>query len=169
MVNLNNILFLDIETVSQHDTLSSASEEWQKLWHTKAENLKRHNADADAESLYNRAGIYAEFGKIICISCGVIQGSGTEKKLVIKSFCCEEEKDLLQDFSEMLCKWAPDHSRFLCAHNGKEFDFPYLCRSLYTVSNCRPALILPANALGRYLTLIRWISGNSEILKTSPH
>ena len=130
MVNLNNILFLDIETVSQHDTLSSASEEWQKLWHTKAENLKRHNADADAESLYNRAGIYAEFGKIICISCGVIQGSGTEKKLVIKSFCCEEEKDLLQDFSEMLCKWAPDHSRFLCAHNGKEFDFPYLCRRL---------------------------------------
>ncbi len=130
MANLNNILFLDIETVSQHDTLSSASEEWQKLWHTKAENLRRHNADADAESLYNRAGIYAEFGKIICISCGVIQGSGAEKKLVIKSFCCEEEKDLLQDFSEMLCKWAPDHSRFLCAHNGKEFDFPYLCRRL---------------------------------------
>jgi len=130
MVNLSNILFLDIETVSQHDSLASAPEEWQKLWQLKADNLLRYHADSNAESLYARAGIYAEFGKIICISCGVIQGGGGEKKLIIKSFSGEEEKELLQQFSEMLCKWAPNNSRYLCAHNGKEFDFPYLCRRL---------------------------------------
>jgi uncharacterized protein YprB with RNaseH-like and TPR domain len=130
MVTLSNILFLDIETVSQHDSLASAPEEWQKLWQLKADNLLRYHADSNAESLYARAGIYAEFGKIICISCGVIQGGGSEKKLIIKSFSGEEEKELLQQFSEMLCKWAPDNSRYLCAHNGKEFDFPYLCRRL---------------------------------------
>ena len=130
MINLSNILFLDIETVSQHDSLTSAPGSWQKLWQAKAENLLRYHAESNAEALYSRAGIYAEFGKIICISCGIIQGNGAEKKLVIKSFCCEEEKELLQQFSEMLCKWAPDASRFLCAHNGKEFDFPYLCRRM---------------------------------------
>jgi uncharacterized protein YprB with RNaseH-like and TPR domain len=130
MAHLSNILFLDIETVSQHDSFAAAPEEWQKLWQTKAESLLRYHADSDVESLYARAGIYAEFGRIICISCGIIQGYGPEKKLSIKSFCCEEEKELLQQFSDMLCKWAPDNTRFLCAHNGKEFDFPYLCRRM---------------------------------------
>src|ERR1700752_1823878 len=117
MPQLNNILFLDIETVSQHDSLTSAPEECQKLWQAKADGLMRYHTDASPESLYGRAGIYAEFGKIICIICGIIQGSGSEKNLIIKSFCCEEEKELLQQFSEMLCKWAPDNTRFLCAHN----------------------------------------------------
>src|SRR5436853_826905 len=101
MAHLSNILFLDIETVSQHDSFASAPEEWQRLWQTKAEALKRYHVDADEESLYGRAAIYAEFGKIVCISCGVIQGSGREKKLMIKSFCCDEEKELLQQFSDM--------------------------------------------------------------------
>src|ERR1700730_768874 len=106
MISLNNILFLDIETVSQHDGLTAAPDQWQKLWQTKADSLLRYHTDATAESLYGRAGIYAEFGKIICVSCGIVQGNGQEKKLIIKSFCCEEEKELLQQFSEMLCKWA---------------------------------------------------------------
>lgn len=127
---LNNILFLDIETVSQHESFQNASDDWQKLWQTKAENLLRYHADSSPEDLYNRAAIYAEFGKIICISCGVIQGFGKEKKLVIKSFYNENEKELLQEFSDMLCKWAPENNKFLCAHNGKEFDFPYLCRRM---------------------------------------
>ena len=127
---LNNILFLDIETVSQHESYQTVPDQWQKLWQTKAENLLRYHADSNAEDLYNRAAIYAEFGKIICISCGVIQGYGKEKKLVIKSFCNEDEKELLKEFCDMLCKWAPENNKFLCAHNGKEFDFPYLCRRL---------------------------------------
>ncbi len=141
MIGLNNILFLDIETVSQHDSYNTAPENWQKLWKSKADLLMRYHAEGTPESLYNRAGIYAEFGRIICISCGIIQGYGSEKKLIIKSFCCEEEKDLLKQFSEMLTKWSPDASRFLCAHNGKEFDFPFLCRRM-VVNNLKIPSIL---------------------------
>ena len=81
------------------------------------------------ESMYPRSGIYAEFGKIVCISCGLISGSGEEKKLTLKSFCCEDEKVILLDFCELLKKWS-GQDKVLCAHNGKEFDFPYLSRRM---------------------------------------
>ena len=80
--------------------------------------------------IYSNAGIYAEFGKIICISCGIISKSQEEKKLLIKSFYGDEEKLLLQQFCETVSKWSHGSEKFLCAHNGKEFDFPYLCRRL---------------------------------------
>ena len=128
--SLSNILFLDIETVPQYADYIEMPDEWKKLWDHKASFLIRNKEDETPGSVYNRAGIYAEFGKIICIACGIVTGTGEEKKLVIKSFCGEEEKLLLYQFSEMLNKWAVDYSRYLCAHNGKEFDFPYLCRRL---------------------------------------
>src|SRR5690606_7785256 len=74
--------------------------------------------------------IYAEFGKIICISCGIIHGSENERKLVIKSFAGDDEKKILADFTEMLNRWSSNEPKYLCAHNGKEFDFPYICRRL---------------------------------------
>ena len=126
---VNNILFLDIETVPQYASYSEMPEEWKSLWAVKAGYLVRHQPEETAESIYPRAGIYAEFGKIICISCGVLLGNGGDRKLIIKSFCCEDEKQLLREFSEMLNKWS-DSSKYLCAHNGKEFDFPYLCRRM---------------------------------------
>ena len=128
-MNLTNILFLDIETVPQHPSFDLVPNDWKDLWTKKAESLLRNREQETVESIYGRAGIYAEFGKIICISCGVIQGSGEQKRLVIKSFYGEEEKIVLYEFCEMLRKWA-DPQRLLCAHNGKEFDFPYLCRRL---------------------------------------
>jgi DNA polymerase elongation subunit (family B) len=130
MPPLQNILFVDIETAPQYESLEAMPDAWRELWNAKAETLMRYNADTTPENLYNRAGIYAEFGKIICISCGIIQIRGSEKKLVLKSFYCDDEKELLQVFCDMLCKWAADNSKFLCAHNGKEFDFPYLCRRM---------------------------------------
>lgn len=129
-IQFNNILFLDIETVPQHDGHENLPEEWKILWDHKASFLIRNKETETSKSIYARAGIYAEFGKIICISCGVIQGSGEEKKLVIKSFCGHDEKMLLYQFCEMLNKWCSDGNKQLCAHNGKEFDFPYLCRRL---------------------------------------
>ena len=126
----NNILFLDIETVPQHPSFDLVPNDWKELWTKKAEALLRNRELETVESIYSRAGIYAEFGKIICISCGVIMGSGENKRIVIKSFYGEEEKVILQDFSEMLRKWAVDPNKFLCAHNGKEFDFPYCCRRM---------------------------------------
>ncbi len=126
----NNILFLDIETVPQHPSFDLVPNDWKDLWTKKAEALLRNRELETVESIYSRAGIYAEFGKIICISCGVIMGSGDNKRIIIKSFYGEEEKVILQDFAEMLRKWAVDSNKFLCAHNGKEFDFPYCCRRM---------------------------------------
>jgi uncharacterized protein YprB with RNaseH-like and TPR domain len=127
---INNILFLDIETVPQYAEYSDVPEEWRGLWGLKAQYLIRNKEDETVETIYPRAGIYAEFGKIICISCGLIQGTGADKKIVIKSFAGDDEKIVLLGFSEMIKKWATDGSKYLCAHNGKEFDFPYLCRRL---------------------------------------
>jgi len=127
---IQNILFLDIETVSQFPTYDIVPEGWKYLWQKKADILLRNKEDDTAESIYPRAGIYAEFGKIVCISCGFITGHGEEKKIALKSFYGDDEKKLLTDFNAMLNRWANDDSKYLCAHNGREFDFPYICRRL---------------------------------------
>ena len=134
-VSLNNILFLDIETVPQFASYAELPEQWKSLWDVKAGYLIRSREEETVESIYPRAGIYAEFGKIVCISCGFLQGSGVERKISIKSFCGDDERKILTGFTEMLTRWA-DSSKYLCAHNGKEFDFPFLCRRL--VVNCLP-------------------------------
>ncbi len=130
MVPINSILFLDIETVPQFDNYDNLPEDWKVLWDTKSTSLLKYHEGHTQSSLYPRAGIYAEFGKIVCISCGVVSGGAADRKIIIKSFCGDEEKVVLKDFSEMLNKWAADGAKFLCAHNGKEFDFPYLCRRM---------------------------------------
>ena len=129
-MNFNNILFLDIETVSQFESHEHLPEEWKELWALKAQFLLRNKELETTETIYERAGIYAEFGKIICISCGCLQGNGEDRKLVIKSYCSENEKKLLTEFSDMLQKWSGDTDKYLCAHNGKEFDYPYICRRM---------------------------------------
>ncbi len=127
---LHNILFLDIETVPQFPDYGALPEEWKGLWDFKAHSLARYHEGETHETLYPRAGIYAEFGKIICISCGVVQGPPGQRKIILKSFAGDDERSLLQQFNEMLVKWAGGEPKFLCAHNGKEFDFPYLCRRM---------------------------------------
>jgi hypothetical protein len=123
-MNFNNILFLDIETVSQFETYNHLPDDWRELWDLKAGVLLRNKELDTPETIYDRAGIYAEFGKIICISCGCIQGAGDDRKLVLKSFFGNDEHRILTDFAEMLQKWSGDADKFLCAHNGKEFDYP---------------------------------------------
>ncbi len=127
---LGCILFLDIETVPQQETHEQLTAEWKILWELKVSYIIRNKEMETAQSAYSRAGIYAEFGKIVCISCGVIQGTDDEKKIIIKSFFGHDEKLLLHQFCEMLNKWCVDGNKYLCAHNGKEFDFPYICRRL---------------------------------------
>ena len=129
-MNFNNILFLDIETASQQQSYEQLADDWKELWDLKAGLLNRGRDETSSEELYNRAGIYAEFGKIICISCGCLQGAKDDRKLVIKSYCGDDEKKLLTDFAAMLQKWDVTAERFLCAHNGKEFDYPYICRRM---------------------------------------
>ncbi len=126
----NNILFLDIETVPQYAAYSDMPEDWKKLWDTKSASLVKYHEGQTNETLYPRAGIYAEFGKIVCISCGVLQGNKEQRKIILKSFAGDDEKMVLSQFNDMLNKWATGEQKFLCAHNGKEFDFPYLCRRM---------------------------------------
>ena len=129
-IALQNILFIDIETVSQHAAYEEMPPDWKQLWDHKSQLIVRNTEPVDPSAVYERAGIYAEFGKIICISCGIIQGFGTEKKISLKSFYGDDEKDVLTRFCDMLARWACETGKFLCAHNGKEFDYPYLCRRL---------------------------------------
>lgn len=127
---LNIILFLDIETVPQYPDYDSLPDDWKELWNTKSVSILKYHEGETKESLYPRAGIYAEFGKIVCISCGLVLGSGEQKKITLKSFSGDNEKLVLHEFSTMVNKWSANEPKFLCAHNGKEFDFPYLCRRL---------------------------------------
>ena len=126
MIDFSKILFLDIETVSQKKSYDQLSERMQKLWSHKAEQLNRDNTELTPADIYDRAGIYAEFGKIVCISVGFFN----EQRFLLKSFYGHDEKALLNDFANMLNRYysAPDAQ--LCAHNGKEFDFPYIARRM---------------------------------------
>jgi DNA polymerase elongation subunit (family B) len=126
-IHFNNILFLDIETVPQYPNYADAPEEYRTLWDKKAIYLKKSDEDTP-ESLFAKAGIYAEFGKIVCISFGNVYNN----KLYIKSFhSAESEIELLSEFEEMLSNFNKKNPQLLlCAHNGKEFDFPYIARRM---------------------------------------
>lgn len=138
---VHNILFIDIETVPQYASYHEMPEPWKLLWNVKAGYLIRNKEDETIETVYPRAGIYAEFGKIICISCGFINGSNDQRKLLLKSFAGENEQLLLYNFATMLNKWSGAEQKFLCAHNGKEFDFPYLCRRMIINGIAIPSIL----------------------------
>ena len=123
-----HILFIDIETVPQHQYFADAPEIIQKLWTKKAGQIGKEGETA--ESLYDRAGIYAEFGKIICISAGKIFRQGKERAYRVKSYAGDDEKAILQEFSVMLSGFMSNPMHKLCAHNGQEFDFPYITRRM---------------------------------------
>ncbi len=126
---LRDILFLDIETVAATHSYQSLDERMKTQWSRKASFLKREENQSDEELFHERAGIYAEFGKIICISVGkFFDHESGELGLKTKAFYGHDEGLLLQEFKNMLEKLGG--SVKLCAHNGKEFDFPYLCRRL---------------------------------------
>jgi predicted PolB exonuclease-like 3'-5' exonuclease len=134
-----NILFLDIETVPLFPTYHEMPENLRMLWDKKASYLK-HESETPAE-LYHRAGIYAEFGKIICISTGMF-GLQEEKKVFrVKSYYDDEEKVILSGFAEMLSRISQKREIELCAHNGREFDFPYLSRRMLINGIKLPALL----------------------------
>ncbi|MBL0912392.1 MAG: 3'-5' exonuclease [Bacteroidia bacterium] len=127
---LKNILFIDIETVPQEESYDALGEEARKLWDRKAQTLLPRLTDkyTGERDLYERAGIYAEFGRIICISAGYVTNENGAWEARIKSFSGHDEKALLEEFTHILKEEFGFKS--LCAHNGKEFDFPYLCRRL---------------------------------------
>ena len=126
---LKNILFLDIETVGCVESYSLLSERLKTQWARKANFFKRDENQTDEDLFHEKAGIYAEFGKIIVIAIGkYTENEKGEIGLRTKYFADHDEKKLLTDFKAMLEKL--DVSTKLCAHNGKEFDFPYMSRRI---------------------------------------
>lgn len=130
--NIKNedVLFLDIETVPQQISYEELPSDLKPLWDKKAGFLARNEETPD--ELYQRAGIYAEFGKIICISIGMLYPDNGRMSwnLRLKTFYNDNEKILLGEFIELLNSIALKKDIYLCAHNGKEFDFPYIARRI---------------------------------------
>lgn len=126
-LNLEHILFLDIETVPQKSSFSDLDENAQTLWDQKSQYQRKD--EITAEEFYDRAGIWAEFGKIICISVGYFNSKGDIRNFRVTSFF-GEEKSLLKQFKQLLQEHFSQAKHLLCAHNGKEFDFPYIARRM---------------------------------------
>jgi DNA polymerase elongation subunit (family B) len=125
-VNLNKVFIIDIETVPQHENFDQVPRPFQELWEQKTK-LQRKTEFTPAE-FYERAGIWAEFGKIICISIGFFYNMDGRQQLQVESYFGHDETSILFSFQQFLAKKKADIQ--LCAHNGKEFDFPYLCRRM---------------------------------------
>ncbi len=127
-INFENILFLDIETVPETEFYSDLSEEKQELFASKTQYQRKEEFTPSA--FYERAGIWAEFGKIVCISVGYFTNFKTEdRKFRVTSFFGDEVK-ILEDFKKLINLHFNKPAHVLCAHNGKEFDFPYIARRM---------------------------------------
>jgi uncharacterized protein YprB with RNaseH-like and TPR domain len=137
-IDLSKVLVLDIETVSAERDFASLDPEWQHLWSLKAKNIAREQTPEEA---YERAGIYSEFARVICISAGIFQGWNDHYRFRITSFCGHQEQDVLQQFADLLNRRFHGKDFILCAHNGKEFDFPFLARRM-TIKGIRIPLLL---------------------------
>ncbi len=127
-LNLTNILFLDIETVPVCENWNDLSDTKKELFTAKTQYQRKN--EITAEDFYLKAGIWAEFGKIVCISVGYFIINNNKRSLRIKSFFGEDEKELLEDFKLLIDTHFSKQQHLLCAHNGKEFDFPFIARRM---------------------------------------
>jgi hypothetical protein len=126
-LDYSKVLFLDIETVPLAYNFNELDERSKFLWDKKTKYIQEKEEE-NAEGVYLKAGIYAEFGKVICISVGFIMQKDGEQQIRIKSFSSISELQLLQDFANLLNSHYNNDQYMLCAHNGKEFDIPFLAR-----------------------------------------
>lgn len=126
-INLNNILFLDIETVPEAANYNELDQDMQGLYEQKTQYQRKD--EFTAAEFYDRAGIWAEFGKIICISVGYFVIKGDVRNFRVTSFFGEEPK-LLKDFNNLLTNHFSGPQYVLCGHNAKEFDIPFLARRM---------------------------------------
>ena len=137
-IKLENILFLDIETVPEVATFAELSDLKKELFAKKTEYQRKN--EISVEDFYDRAGIWAEFGKIICISVGYFVDLDGNRSFRLTSFS-GDEKQLLIDFKQLLDNHFNKDHHLLCAHNGKEFDFPYIARRMIINSVPLPSIL----------------------------
>jgi 3'-5' exonuclease len=126
-IRLDNILFLDIETVPEQENFNHLDDDMKKLWDHKTQYQRKD--EYSPEEFYERAGIWAEFGKIVCISVGYFVTKGDIRNFRVTSFFGDEKKILL-DFNNLLANHFDGSQNILCGHNAKEFDFPFIARRM---------------------------------------
>lgn len=126
-INLEHILFLDIETVPEQADFNLLDETKKELWEHKSKYQRKDQISA--EEFYERAGIWAEFGKIITISVGYFNFIGNDRTFRVTSFH-GEEPNILKEFKTLLDTHFNQPKHLLCGHNSKEFDFPYIARRM---------------------------------------
>ncbi len=139
-IKKENILFLDIETAAQVQNYNELDERFKNLWEKKTAYMSERDGKSP-EELYTKAAIWAEFGKVICISAGYLINQGDQFTFRLKSFYGHNEKQLLENFSQLLNNHFNKDKHVLCAHNGKEFDFPYLSRRMLVNNIKLPKLL----------------------------
>jgi DNA polymerase elongation subunit (family B) len=129
-IDIQHVLFLDIETVSGVSHFDELSDQMQILWADKTKWQRKEDI-SPADYYSDRAGILSEFGKIVCISVGFIHYQDGEKNFRLRSFYNHDEALLLGEFSELLQgNYFTNPRQLLCGHNSKEFDIPYICRRM---------------------------------------
>lgn len=139
-VQVEKILFLDIETVPQTYSYQDLDEKTRELFNAKTRFSQ--SEEKSFETLYNeRGGILAEFGKIVCISVGMVRENNLNKTIRLKSFAHDDEETLLKQFKRLLDEHYNSPSHILCGHNAKEFDIPYICRRMLINGIGLPAIL----------------------------
>ncbi|MFC2692355.1 MAG: 3'-5' exonuclease [Capnocytophaga gingivalis] len=133
-LKLSHILFLDIETVPLQPSYEELSPVERSLWEDKTRYIRQ---EVPAEDYYERAGIWAEFGKIVCISVGYFVVKNGQRQFRVRSFV-GEERDILKDFSYLVNQFFSGREHLLAAHNGKEFDFPFIARRMLILGLALP-------------------------------
>ena len=129
-IRLENLLLIDIETVPEHSSFEELSEDWKTLWEEKVQRLLPENVTT-AEFYPQRAGVMAEFSKVVCISIGFFILNDNAIQLILKSYYGEDEKILLEAFIAAMQKLDVNkNNRSFTGHNIKEFDIPFICRRL---------------------------------------
>jgi DNA polymerase elongation subunit (family B) len=141
LAELRDVILIDIETVACAPNYNVLDERLKVQWTRKAAYMRRDNEETDADLFNSRAGIYAEFGKIVCIGAGkFVENEHGMLMLRTKAYSDHNEAQLLSAFKSMLERTDPMTTR-LCAHNGKEFDFPYICRRMLINGIALPSLL----------------------------
>ncbi len=137
-LDIANVLFLDIETVSGQASYDDLDDRFKKLWKLKSKQvLRQYDEELEEDTVKNlfpdKAGIFAEFGKIVCISVGIVVRDPSTKELSVrlKSFASDDEKELLMAFSKLVEQYYNNPAKhFFCGHNLREFDIPFICRRM---------------------------------------
>jgi len=127
---LENILFVDVETVPMAASYSDIPEVLQQQWDRKAARISTDESTTPDQLFFERAGIYSEFGKIVCISAGFFYKNDDVMKFRVKAFYSDDEKELLTSFADLLSQNYNTKIHYLCGHNSREFDFPYIARRM---------------------------------------